>query len=230
MATQGRSPAIDSTGHVRGFRSRPGAPQAENDTLAGAGIAGAVGTTEHANAWNQYFHPKTQAAMEQLAPVTSGGSTPIVAPADNTMGADEANTLTNPSVPITPAQNVSASIAHNSAYLGSHGVAFPPPPRSADTSMPPAPWMPQGPGVPFVMPKMTGTYDEMLAQNKSIAAPGGAQRFFQQPKAYPQGWQGPAVPTQAGDYKSIYGTASVYPDGVAPPMTAKNPWGKPLPI
>lgn len=189
MAAQGRAPSFDSTGSIRGFRSRPGAPLSDRDSMSGLGI-NAVGSPDHAASWRAFF-PK----MSQLAPVTTGAAGDVgSAGAENVMGADEANTLTNPSVPAiptTPAQNVAASISQNAAYLQNKGVSFAPPPTIRDDSMPPEPWMPMGPGAKMQMPKMADTYSGLLEQNKALVAPGGMAGMLQLPRAktYPTGWQ-----------------------------------------
>lgn len=56
MAAQGRSPSFDSTGNIRGFRSRPGAPQSPMDSMTGRGIPNnPKGGLSSAEDWGAFF-------------------------------------------------------------------------------------------------------------------------------------------------------------------------------
>lgn len=70
FAEQGRAPSFDRRGNVRGFRSRPGAPQAANDSMVNAfsadGPRNRFGFTSR-DSWDAKFHPE-KAAIEAADP------------------------------------------------------------------------------------------------------------------------------------------------------------------
>lgn len=56
MAEKGRAPSFDSSGNIRGFRSRPGAPMSPQNSMGARGIPSSPGGgLSDANAWGRFF-------------------------------------------------------------------------------------------------------------------------------------------------------------------------------
>lgn len=188
MAAKGRRPAYNSRGQVRGFRSRPGAQPAAQDVQRSLGVAGDANSPDRESAWNSFFNqtqrgPAPVNPMADLAPVASQPdlSSPDLQSEGYVPGMPAG---WKPGMPKTPQDFTSAAIAGNSAWMGRQGVAFPPPPRAPDTSLPAAPFMPGPPGGklnwsadPMAGRAGTATPEQSragLAYNKSLYAPGSA--------------------------------------------------------
>jgi len=171
----GRKPSFDSTGRVRGFRSKPGAPMHDPTQNKGSTAAG------FSSNWDSIFRNT----------------------ASNKFGASGTNPRyfsSFPSAPASPGAGVAGPVGSAppsfSGTAPSHAQVWSvPPPRRADDSMPGAPYMPKGPNWKMQMPKMADTYDALLEQNKALVAPGGMQGMLQPPggKTYDPGWHLPSA-------------------------------------
>lgn len=227
MAAQGRTPVVDRSGEVTGFRSKHGAPLSAHDTLHGLGIGGndpaasTIGTTQHNAAWNQWFHRESPAASKQPSAFASD-------PNDDS-GMPALNPHLDP---------VGASIVSNSNWLRSNGITAPVSPAP----LPPSANMMQFPS-PLADPARlksafvssagvnAGYADAVSAYNKRLYAPADTQQstFVPQPAATNwnrTGWNGPAQPVTTGNYTTPYGSASVNFGIPAPPAPADNSrWG-----
>lgn len=213
MAAQGRRPFQTYNGTV--FGTRPGAPLSANDTM-NLGIEAPIGAPKHDADWAQFFN--------RHAP----SQTPVASAA-----AVDPNDDSQPAGAIPAAHDhLMASIEANSNWLGSAGIAFPPPPSPLSRSTTPTTRPLQFPtGDPSLQKSQftgAGGVDpdyaaRDLAFNKSLYAPADTQ---QPPLATPSRWQGPTAPITAGDYVSRFGTASVsnMPTGTTLPASTKD-WG-----
>lgn len=210
MEAQGRMPNLSPTGQFIGFKSRAGAPQSPLETMpvskiGNTGVTVAYGTQGHDAAWNAWFHPTA-------IPSTSGQ--PQVDPNDDS-GKQQ--------LPASPAAHVNAAVASHSAWLGSNGISFPPPPAglSQPTTNPMQfPNMANDPAQEksaFVTPAGVdpGYVSRVQDFNTNLYKPADTQPINTQPPAAPTsnwnrtGWNGPASPVSAGNYTSQYGTGSV---------------------
>jgi hypothetical protein len=122
MAAGGRRPSFgtERSGHpfIRGFRSRPGAPLAENDTLNGLGIAGEAGRSpERDAAWASFF-PRPGSIPPAYRP-------PAATPPATTPGGYMGEDLS--ALPTPPQANLSAAIAGQSSWLTRNGLTPQPP-------------------------------------------------------------------------------------------------------
>lgn len=203
---QGREPWLDNRGQIGGFKTRPGAPQSPRDQQNGLSIAGAIGTQEHADAWNQFFGKNLK------LPQASSGASDIAA--DEAFGGG-----TNPAPAADP---TTAAIANHSAWLGKNGVAFPPPPsplsRNTAPSLSPMhfPDLATDPAwgkSRFITQGDSSYINNVQSFNKSLYAPADTQQGTMTAPASTwnrTGWNGPTAPVKAGSYVSPqYGTASV---------------------
>lgn len=132
MEDVGRAPSRNIRGQIRGFRSRPGAPLSDRDSMHGLGIAGTAYSPDRKGAWESFFKRPTPAApaaipptgLDELAPVSSG----------DYMGADLSAV---PSLPSTPAENINATIAETTSWMKQQGLPVPPPPNPATGAIAP---------------------------------------------------------------------------------------------
>lgn len=169
---------------LRGFRSKPGAPMADPTRNKGSAASGFTSN------WDSIFRQGASGRNTKYlssfpdAPIPSG--TGVAGPMGASgMEADPADIFA-PGVTGAPA---SAPPSFSGTAPSHAQVWSAPSPRRANDSMPGAPYMPKGPDWKMQMPKMAGTYDALLDQNKALAAPGGMQGMLQPPKTYNQGWQ-----------------------------------------
>lgn len=121
MAAAGRRPSYDSKGSVRGFRSRPGAPHSEQDTMTNLGVAGDVNSPDRATAWSAFFKPPAPMAAPGVPP-------PVVTPPGDYMGAD-----LSALPPTMPQQHITSAIAGNTDWMKRNGLPVPPQPSVIPT-------------------------------------------------------------------------------------------------
>lgn len=198
----GRKPTFDSRGRVRGFRSKPGAPMADpTNNIGDVGIIQKRDGRGFTSNWDEIFRNTASNKFgqtvnpnyfSQLSPPTAGASGPS--------GAEDPEDLQSAGfVPGMPSNYQPP--ANFSGTAPSHAQVWSaPPPRRADDSMPGAPYMPKGPDWKMRFPAAPDNYDDLLTQNRGLAAPGGMQGLLQPPKTYNQGWQ----KTSAAEAESIY--------------------------
>ncbi len=193
----GRKPSFNIEGRVRGFRSKPGAPQSNPALNIGAigGSAGARDSRGFTSNWDSIFrntaandfgaagkNPKYFSSFPDAPAAPTGVAGPVGSTGEEDQADIFAPGVTRPSSPVAPTNFSGSAPTHAQQWSA-------PPPRRADDSMPGKPWMPMGPGAKMVMPKMASTWNALLAQNKALVAPGGMSGMLQGPKTYDQGWQ-----------------------------------------
>lgn len=226
MAAQGRAPVMDSRGEITGFKSRPGAPLSPLDTMHGMGIGGndpaaqQIGTDAHKKAWGDWFHSggSTSELSSTKIPIKSA-----FAPDPND---DSGMPALNPHV-----DPVGASIANNSNWLRSNGIAFPPPTSPLPSLAPPSRVALQFPN--GVNPRATGaesasTWAGIQTGNARLYAPADTQQSSFAPKTNwnRTGWNGPTQPVATGAFTTPYGSASVNFGASNPALPASNTrWG-----
>ncbi len=125
-AAEGRRPSYDSSGHIRGFRSRPGAPTAQPLEFGMANVSGATNATPM-DAWNRFFHktptpatPPPAAPAPFITPPPSNLA-PVVPPDTTGMDSTTPRPYTTPQV---SADAIYGQAAQGHAdYLGIPGAS-----------------------------------------------------------------------------------------------------------
>jgi hypothetical protein len=137
MELKGRSPSYDARGSIRGFRSRPGAPLAKQDSMTGLGIAYGPNDTRRQNAWDAFFGKTASAPATPSDPADP--SPPPATPAEDYMGADLSALPSAP--PVSPQSRLQTTIDGQTSWLTRNGLtpqapSYIPPPSTTMAASP----------------------------------------------------------------------------------------------
>ena len=87
MTSRGRAPSFNARGEVRGFRSRPGAPQSERDTMIDLGVKREpwqeqIGGASTKQNWDTFFAPPQASFNRRKNSLTESGAPALDVPFD----------------------------------------------------------------------------------------------------------------------------------------------------
>lgn len=168
FASQGRKPSFDARGRVRGFRSRPGAPQA-NPQRGLTGGSNATSAVDWVGKFNNTGSQMRGAAMAELGMAGSPDTSATGAAGPVGSGGIVGQTLDSAFGP-----------GYWNRLMG-RGPTAP----QAPSLYTPAPFMPRSPSTPFSVPTpLTGPFGTKatdaanVTANRAMYAPGGAQGMW----------------------------------------------------